>query len=453
MTTNPIDSPAPSLTARVMRSSAWSALGYFGSQGLRLASNLILTRLLFPEAFGMMTLVSVFLVGLTMFSDMGTGPAIMHHKRGEEADFLNTAFTLQMIRGGLLFGVTCLLAYPVSLFYNQPELAMILPASGITLLMNGLMPTRIESETRHLRLGRLTVLDMIAQIVGLIVTIGLSWALHSVWALVFGGIAATLAKLILTWTLLPGLINRPAWEKQAAHDLMRFGFWLFLSTACGFIASQGDKAVLGKYLTLDQLGIYNIGYFLASFPLLLGYSITGKMLIPIYRESSPAGSAENFARLRKMRFTLSIALIGMMAILAFMGQWIVGVLYDDRYTLSGAVLVLVAISQLPQVIGMSYDHAALAAGDSRNFFYYALSRAVLLMIGLILGAEMAGLVGAVAGSGLAAVLSYPVLIWLARRHHAWDPLHDLVMWAISLVIAISVIFLDAQALSNLMSAF
>ena len=453
MTAKPLDLQMPSLMGRVMRSSAWSALGYLGSQGLRLASNLILTRLLFPEAFGMMTLVSVFLVGLTMFSDMGTGPAIMHHKRGEEADFLNTAFTLQMIRGVILFGLTCVLAYPVSLFYGLPELALILPASGVTLLMNGLMPTRIETETRHLRVGQLTVLDMIAQIIGLIVTIGLSWALQSVWALVLGGIFATLAKLILTWTTLPGLVNRFRWEPQAAHDLMRFGFWLFLSTACGFIASQGDKAVLGKYLTLDQLGIYNIGYFLASFPILLGYAITGRLLIPIYRESSPAGSTENFARLRKMRFILSGTLITLLAVLAVLGQWIVGILYDDRYVQSGAVLVMVAIIQMPLVVGRSYDHAALAAGDSRNFFYYALTRAVFLILGLILGAETAGMFGALAGSGLATVLSYPVLVWLARRHHAWDPEHDLIIWGISALIVAFVIWQDADVLTSLMSAF
>jgi O-antigen/teichoic acid export membrane protein len=103
------------LVARVMRSSAFTALGYGASQAMRLASNLVLTRLLFPEAFGMMALVSVFIVGLTMFSDVGVGPSILQHRRGDDRDFLNTAWTVQVIRGGILWIMTLALALRISM--------------------------------------------------------------------------------------------------------------------------------------------------------------------------------------------------------------------------------------------------------------------------------------------------------------------------------------------------
>ena len=88
-----------SLFARVMRGSVLTAGSYAIAQGLRLVSNLILTRLLFPEAFGLMALVSVFLVGLAMFSDVGIGPAISQSKRGDDVGFLNTAWSIQVLRG------------------------------------------------------------------------------------------------------------------------------------------------------------------------------------------------------------------------------------------------------------------------------------------------------------------------------------------------------------------
>ena len=71
------------LMARALRGSAWIMLGYCSGQGFRLISNLILTRLLFPEAFGLMALIMVFIVGLTMFSDVGIGPSISQSKRGD----------------------------------------------------------------------------------------------------------------------------------------------------------------------------------------------------------------------------------------------------------------------------------------------------------------------------------------------------------------------------------
>jgi O-antigen/teichoic acid export membrane protein len=441
------------LFARVMRSSALTALGYGGSQALRLASNLILTRLLFPEAFGMMALVSVFMVGLTMFSDMGTTPAILQHRRGDEPAFLNTAWSIQVTRGVLLWLTTLVMAYPVALFYQQPELAMLLPVAGISLFIHGLEPTRIETAIRHLRMGRVTALDLAAQAIGIASMVLLAFVLKSVWALVAGWLISALARLILMTVFLEGEKNRFGWERAAARDLIHFGFWLFLSTACGFLVAQGDKAILGKFLTLEHLGLYNIGFFLASFPLLLGQNVTGKILIPLYRESPPAASLENFLKIRRMRFLLTGALFLMLAFMAFMGEWLVGLLYDARYANSGAILVLIAVIQIPTVIGMTYDQSALAAGDSRNFFILTAARALLLVSAMIVGAHYWGLFGALLGQGLSSLAVYPIVIWLARKHGAWDALHDSCYAAAGLALAFAALALDQTAIRAMIGMF
>lgn len=441
------------LLARVMRSSAWTALGYGASQALRLASNLILTRLLFPEAFGLMALVSVFIVGLTMFSDVGTHPAILQHRRGDDPAFLDTAYTIQMARGGLLWLASALIAWPAALFYGQPELAWLLPVAGFSLLLHGMEPTRVDTAARHLRLGRLTALDLIAQAVGVLSMVVLAWATQSVWALVAGWIVSSGTRLALIVLALPGPRSRPRWEGAAARDLLHFGVWLFLSTAFGFMVAQGDKAILGKYLTLEQLGLYNIGFFLASFPMLLGQTIGGRILIPLYRERPPGASAENFAKLRRMRFVLTGAVFVLLAVMAFAGEWIVDLLYDPRYSMAGAILVVIAVVQIPSVIGMTYDQSALAAGDSRSYFVLTALRAVFLVTGLILGAEAYGLVGALIGQALAGLAVYPFLIWLARRHRAWDGLHDLTFALAGAALAAAALSLDSGAIAALQTVF
>ena len=104
MTATPAATPAaaPSLAARALRASAITMGGFVASQALRLASNLVLTRLLFPEAFGLMALVTVFVMALVMLSDIGTGPAIMGSRRGDDPAFLDTAWTIQILRGAIL---------------------------------------------------------------------------------------------------------------------------------------------------------------------------------------------------------------------------------------------------------------------------------------------------------------------------------------------------------------
>jgi O-antigen/teichoic acid export membrane protein len=104
--------PSPSLLARALQGGALTGGAYAVAQGARLVSNLILARLLFPEAFGIMALVTVVLVGLAMFSDAGIGPAISQNARGDDADSLNTAWTINVLRGAVLWGAAWALAHP-----------------------------------------------------------------------------------------------------------------------------------------------------------------------------------------------------------------------------------------------------------------------------------------------------------------------------------------------------
>lgn len=100
------------LRQRAMRGAVISLGGTAGHQVMRLLSNLALTRLLFPEAFGLMALMQTFMIGLQMFSDIGLRPSIIQNPRGEEPDFLNTAWTLQVARGVVLWLGACALAWP-----------------------------------------------------------------------------------------------------------------------------------------------------------------------------------------------------------------------------------------------------------------------------------------------------------------------------------------------------
>jgi O-antigen/teichoic acid export membrane protein len=422
------------LMYRAVLSSAFTVGGFGATQAIRLASNLILTRLLFPEAFGIIAIVMVFIVGLAMFSDVGTGVSIMQSKRGDDQDFLDTAWTVQIIRGCLLWSAALVLAWPVSVFYGEPGLMWYLPVAALSLLVAGFNPTRLQTAHRHLLAGRVTVVEILNQLAGVALAIILSILLHSVWALIISLVLGSIANLILIRTLIPGPPNRLRWEPAAIREMMQFGKWIFLATVGGFIVVQADKFVIGRYLSLAEFGLYSIGVYLATFPFSLGGSVFGRLLIPVYRESPPLASVANRNRVRKMRFG-ALGLLSMLVVLfAFGGVWLVELLYDDRYHNAAGVVVLVAMVQMPALVMLSCDQAALAVGDSRRYAVFALTRAVLMVIFLLAGLEIAGLQGAIIGQGLAGLAVYPAMVWLLRPHGAWDPLVDGLFYAIGLLI-------------------
>lgn len=440
-----------SLTARALRSSMLTVGGFGASQLIRLATNLILTRLLFPEAFGVMALVSVVLVGLGQFTDIGVGPSIMQSRRGDDEDFLNTAWTIQVIRGVGLWIIATLLAVPAAHLYSEPLLAQLLPVAALTLLLGGFKPTKHDTAERNMRLGRTTLLDLAVQVVGVVSAVLFALWLRSVWALVLSGVVSMAISLVLYNAFLPGPLNRFRWEREAREELVTFGRWIFLSTVCGFLFHQSDKLILGRYLALDTFGIYNIGYFLASFPLMLGSMVNMKIVIPIYRECPPRESRANFLHLRRMRMAMTGALIVLVTAFSALGVWLIELLYDPRYHGAGGVVVLLAAMQIPTIIQLTYDQAALAAGDSKRFFVLTLARAVTMIAGLVIGLELGGVFGAILGQGAARLAVYPVTMWMARRVGAFDPVHDALFALLGLAGATLAFWLNAPELAGLAS--
>ncbi len=435
--------------ARALRSIAWLAMHHGGAQGLRLASNLILTRILFPEAFGLMALVAMVTTGLSLFSDIGLGPAISQNPRGDDPEFLDTAWVMQVIRGVGLWLTTCLLALPVAQFYGEPDLALYLPIAGFAIAINGLVPTKLQSAHRHLLLGRVTTLELIAQALGISAMVLLALYTRSVTALVMGGIIQESARLVLMNLALPGHRNRFRWNREIAAELIRFGKWIFLSTGLWFITIQGDRLILGRFLSLEMLGLYNIGYFLASFPTQLGQSVARGLMIPIYRDRPVHASPENYRKQRLLRAALIGGAAGLSIVMALIGPELVQLLYDDRYLTSGEIVTLMACAMVPAALSMTYDQAALAAGDSRSYFIYSLVRAAA-QIGLILvGILWYGLFGAIAAIGLTHVVTYPALVWLARRHRVWDPIADLAFTVIAGAFCALALYLHWPGMSEL----
>jgi len=441
------DSERRSFASRAVGSGAWSMANFGLSQIMRLASNLILTRILSPDDFGLMALVSSFLIGLSMFSDMGLAPSILQSKRGDDPAFLDTAWSIKVIRGFIIFAAALVMAWPLSVFYDAPSFAWVFPAAAISMVVGGFFPTRIDTAARHLKVGRLTMLELTNHLIGILITIAAALILRDVWALVWGNILGAFVQLAMFHYMLPGHVDRFRMEKAARDEIVKFGKWIFFSTICGYLLFQGDRIILGRVLTLEHLGIYNIGQFLATVPAMLGTTIAGRLFIPMYREHPPGESVANRRMLEKTRAGFSLLLLCVAVTLALIGPWMVDHLYDPRYHNAGGILVAIACIQLLMIVPLSYETAALAAGDSRGFFVMQSGRAMIYITCVLVGAHLNGLTGLLTGQALAQVFCYPVSVWLARRHRAWDPRHDLIAFLLALAGGIWALILHQDVVS------
>jgi len=438
------------MTAKAIRSSGFTVLKLGGQNFLRLTSNLVLTRLLFPEAFGIMAIVQVVLTGVAMFSDFGIKGSIVQDERGDDPDFLNTAWTFQILRGFVLGTVVLLAAEPIADFYETPILADLLMVAAIVPVIQGFASTRLATASRKLFIGRMVGLHLGAQFTGILVMIALAWWLETVWALVIGSLVSPFLVTALSHVVVPGIRNRVMVERDALGRIFGFGKYIFLATIAGFFVSQGDKAILGKFVSLNDLAIYNIAFFLASVPILLANALNQAVIFPLYARRPPSASENNRRKINKARFLVTAALVGALCCLALVGDWLVRALYDSRYYGAGPLMILIALAALPRVVVSSYASLPLAAGESDRYAAI-LTMGAVLQLGLIfLGARSFGVVGVILAPFLAALLFYPVIVLAVRKYRGWDPRHDALYYAIALVAGTVIFWLHSDLLMETM---
>ncbi|MFW6049750.1 MAG: oligosaccharide flippase family protein [Myxococcota bacterium] len=394
------------------RGSFWSASGYAGTQLIRFGGNLILWRLLFEEAFGVMALVSVFLTGLQMFSDVGIGPSLIQNDR-EDADFVNTAWTMQVLRGVAIWAVACAGAYPLAAFYGEPSLAYLVPVVGIAAVLNGFNSSNIFAEQRRIEIRRVALLDLGAQLGATVAMIG--WALvhPSVWALAVGGLVGAGVKMIASHRLLPGRRNRFCWDRSALRSLVTFGRWIFLSTVLTFLALQSDRLIFGKLVPMAMLGVYSIAQIYATLPPQLSSHVVSHVVFPALSRHRQQGH-DLAAAYRRVRVPMLIGSAFLVSCLLAGGPTMIRFLYDERAVDAGWIVQLLSVGAWFLVLESVNGALLLADGRSRAVAA-AQGAKVLAMAALIpVGYGLGGFPGAIAGFAAADVFKYLASAWAVR---------------------------------------
>lgn len=415
------------LKARALRGTSLTMISIVGENLVRLGSNLILTRLLFPEAFGLMALVQTFLQGLKMLSDTGITYSIVRSPRGDDPDFLDTAWTMQIGRGFLLWLMTCALAYPVAALYDEWMLATLLPVAGLSVVIGGFTTTKAGAAQRHLALGRLTAIILATNVLGAGITVGLALVWEAVWALVIGGLISSLVTMVALHAFLPGHRNRFRWEKAAFDEMFSFGKFILLSTALGFLMNHGHKLILPAYLPMADFGVYNIGTTLAALPFLISNKINEAVVFPLYRHRPIAESDANRRNIFRARRIVIAASLAMASVLAFLSVPLVDLLYDPRYAMAGPMVALMCLALVPLMVVGSYTSVLLSAGDSRAIFQLTLVGAVLQTGLLLVAVNLAGIFGVILVPVAVNLLLSPMRIRILRRHDGWDPAGDAIL--------------------------
>ena len=389
--------------------------GYGAGQVLRLASTLTLARMLAPQAFGLVALVNVFLSGLEMLSDLGIGMDVVQHPRGDDPNFINTAFIIQAGRGIVLWILATALAYPFAHFYHQPAVLMLLIVGSFSVLLRGFVSGSVWGLTRHLQLGKYNTLTVTTDFFGFLVS--LAWAIVSptAWALVVGRVASVVALLVVSHYIAKNPVSME-WDRSAARDIFAFGSGIFLSTATYFLSGESERLVVGKFVNLVELGCFSIALSVAWAGTKGLQQIITQVFFPMMsaslREDREA-AANHFTRSRHLLLLVSCgASVGFIAL----SHLFVSVVLGAKYQQAGWMLQLMGVRGALELFMSLTVSMLFALGTSK---YAAIGNAfklIFMSVGLTIAFGWYGLHVALWVLTLAPLANYIPLVYGLERH-------------------------------------
>jgi len=354
------DQEGESLGHRAVKGGMWMFLLKVVHRGLGFLRTIILARLLCPGDFGLFGIAVLMINFLENFSATGINAALVQKKESIK-DYLDSAWTVNLVRSLVLFAILYFGASPVAYFFKSPEALDVIRVLAVLQLINGVENIGTLYFQKEIHFDKLFYLKFSGMIVNVVVSITMAFILKSVWALVYGALSGAFVKTLMSYVLHP-YRPRLRFDLEKIKELLSFGKWLFGSSILVFLITEGDDAFVGKILGVTALGFYQMAYLLSNAPATEISNFVAQITFPVYSKMQ-----DNLPRLREAYFRV----LQLVAFLSFPISGLIFFLAPDftRLFLGGKWMPMVPAMQVLSLWGL-----IRAIGTTTTQIFYAVGR-------------------------------------------------------------------------------
>ncbi len=401
------------LTDKVARGVFWVLLEKFGIQAAHFVVTLVLARLLTPNDYGTVALLSVFVSISNVFVDCGFGKALVQKKGATQTDY-NTVFYLSMAFAAVLYTGLFFAAPLVASFYGIPDLAIMLRVLALSLIfhsINGVQNVELNRKMLfHLSFRISWVRTIVSAVTGISFALAGygSWAL--VWASLAGGIVGVIARqLVIRW--------RPSctFSWDSAKGLFRFGWKMTIVALIDKVYSNLQGLLIGKIYTRADLAFVNKGRHVPNlFKDLVSVTLTRVSFSALSRMQSDPDRLRN--AMRRMITSSTFFVFPMMLVLGILAEPLVLLMFGPRWLQAVPYLQLTCVGCALRPIDAVNMQAILARGRSDIYMKLMIFRRILGLV-ILASTIRLGVFTFVAVSVFTVVpLGVIMNMWPNRRH-------------------------------------
>jgi lipopolysaccharide exporter len=404
----------PSLKAKIAKGGFWLAIGSGSENLLRLIRNMILTRILVPDVFGLMAIILAVNFFFEAFTTIGVKESIIQNPKGHQNTYLNSAFWLSAIRGLILFVFGILLTPLIANFYKSPEIIPMMKVSFLGILFQGLLSPKSYSELKGMNYKKWIFLFNGGGIIGVIVAIILSMMFHNIWALVLGNLVERISRTVLSFIFCP-FLPRFELERESVNSLFQFASRTTGAPILYFIYNKIDVFVLGKFVSASDLGIYSMAQGLAQTPWLLIGAVISPILLPAF-SSTQNNTKLLSSRIFKSTKYIILIFFPLLTLMACNSKIILSIIYGEKYINSSIVFIMFCFNISLLIVAVIVVNALLSIGMPNLERFASLIRFIVISIIIIPFIKYFGTIGAASAIILSTIIYMFTLLIKTKKY-------------------------------------
>jgi O-antigen/teichoic acid export membrane protein len=389
----------------------WNFSAYFLGKLVVLITTSILARLLAKSDFGLVAIAVVAINYLSVLKDLGLGAALIQRK-GNVKEAADTVFTINLIIGLVLSGLTILLAPWIAVYFREPQIIAVLRWMGLSFIINAIGSVHTNWLVRDLEYRRKLIPDLGGALTKGAISIGMAYLGYGVWSLVFGQIAGAVASVVLVWMILPW---RPHFtlDRNLATRLMKFGSSVTGISILNEITDNIDYVIVGRIFGVVPLSIYTLAYRLPEMLLIGGLWVMGGVVFPAF------SSVQDRPNELRRGFLASVRLVELISVPVSLGLLIaadpiVRVVFGTQWLEVIPVLRVLAVYAWIYTLGYHVGGFYKAIGRPDILLWLSIFTLVISIPALLIGSRF-GIIGVAFGHLVAILICRLTSLVLATR--------------------------------------
>lgn len=323
----------------------WSALGKFVPQILNPIITIYIARSLSPEIYGLIAIASIVISFVQIFMASGLFTALIQ-KDGSKSEIFQSAnfvFSFNLIFSIILYSIIFLFSGSLANFFNEPESQNVIKVLAATIIIAAFGRTQAALLRKFMNFKTIFIRQMIPTLTLLIITLPLVELGYGVWALVLGSISASIVGSIIFWI-------KSEWKPKfnfdfyKNSDLLYFGLWVIIESFLAWILIQGDGLIVGKFLSVKELGLYRTGYNFDN--KLLGFVVMP--IIPVFYSKfctlkDPEAIKKYYIRLKEY---ISLFIFPIIFGIILISPYFEHLILNDKWQGIGFVMIALSVTGL-----------------------------------------------------------------------------------------------------------